>query len=113
MSGDLDRRSNADNRKSRKPLFGKRIVITRARSQAGELARRIEELEGEVIDCPAIEIESPESCDALDRAIEVIQTYDWLIFTSVNGVERFLMSTVILLYTWSMMTSQCEEPSEL
>ena len=45
MSGALDRRSNADNWKSRQRLFGKRIVITRARSQVGELARRIEELE--------------------------------------------------------------------
>ena len=73
MSGALNRRSNTDNRKSRKPLFGKRIVITRAPSQAGELARRIEELEGEVIYCPAIEIEPPENFDALDRAIELIQ----------------------------------------
>ena len=104
MSGALDRRSNADNRKSRKPLFGKRIVITRARSQAGQLARRIEELEGEVIYCPAIEIESPESCDALDRAIAVIQTYDWLIFTSVNGVERFLMRLQRLSGSLSKLT---------
>jgi uroporphyrinogen III methyltransferase/synthase len=104
MSGALDRRSNADNRKSRHCLFGKRIVITRARSQAGELARRIEELEGEVIYCPAIEIESPECCDALDRAIAVIQTYDWLIFTSVNGVERFLMRLQRLSGSLSKLT---------
>ncbi|HEU4341241.1 MAG TPA: uroporphyrinogen-III synthase [Candidatus Binatia bacterium] len=69
----------------------KRIVITRARSQAGELARRIGDLGGETIDCPTIEIQPPESYDRLDAAIGAIHTYDWLIFTSVNGVERFLM----------------------
>jgi uroporphyrinogen III methyltransferase/synthase len=72
-------------------MWGKRIVITRARSQAGELARGITELGAEVVDCPTIEIQPPERYDRLDAAIEAIQTYDWLIFTSVNGVEQFLM----------------------
>jgi uroporphyrinogen III methyltransferase/synthase len=76
---------------SPRPLAGKRIVITRARSQATALARRIEELGGEVIEFPTIEIEPPESYAALDHAIAKIQTYDWLIFTSVNGVEQFLL----------------------
>jgi uroporphyrinogen III methyltransferase/synthase len=78
-------------RKASAPLAGKRIVITRARSQASGLARRIEKLGGEVIEFPTIEIQAPESYAALDDAIAKIETYDWLIFTSVNGVERFLL----------------------
>ncbi len=73
-----------------RPLAGRRIVVTRARAQAGGLAARIEELGGEVIEFPTIEIQPPESFAALDAAIARIAVYDWLIFTSVNGVEQFL-----------------------
>ena len=73
-----------------KPLIGKRIVVTRARAQAESLARRIEELGGEVIEFPTIEIQPPESFTAFDAAAEKIASYDWLIFTSVNSVEPFL-----------------------
>ena len=72
-----------------RPLAGKRIVVTRARSQANRLAQKIEELGGEVIEFPTIEIQPPESYAALDKSIAHIQSYDWLIFTSVNGVEQF------------------------
>jgi uroporphyrinogen III methyltransferase/synthase len=72
------------------PLFGKRIVITRARSQAHSLARAIEELGGEVIEFPTIEIQPAADPRPLDEAIENLQRYDWLIFTSTNGVEIFL-----------------------
>jgi uroporphyrinogen III methyltransferase/synthase len=71
-------------------LKGKRILITRARSQAPSLAQRIESLGGEVIEFPTIEIRPPESYGPLDQAINQIGSYDWLIFTSVNGVEQFL-----------------------
>jgi len=73
-----------------KPLIGKRIVVTRARAQAESLARRIEELGGEVIEFPTIEIQPPESFAAFDAAIEKIASHDWLIFTSVNSIEPFL-----------------------
>ena len=73
-----------------RPLAGRRIVVTRPRSQASSLARRIEALGGEVIEFPTIEIQPPESHAELDAAIERIQSYHWLIFTSVNGVEQFL-----------------------
>ena len=73
-----------------RPLVGRRIVVTRARAQAGGLAARIEELGGEVIEFPTIEIQPPESFAALDAAIARIADYNWLIFTSVNGVEQFL-----------------------
>ena len=72
------------------PLLGKNVMITRARAQAGNLARRIEELGGSVIECATIQIEPPKSYAALDAAIETIREYDWLIFTSINGVEQFL-----------------------
>ena len=75
---------------SNKPLAGKRIAITRARKQAENLARAIEELGGEVIELPTIEICPPESFAKFDAAIEKLETYDWVIFTSVNSVEPFL-----------------------
>jgi uroporphyrinogen III methyltransferase / synthase len=71
-------------------LMGKRIVVTRARRQAKPLVQAIEALGGQVIEFPTIEIRPPESYQPLDGAIERIKTYDWLIFTSANGVERFL-----------------------
>lgn len=75
---------------AQKPLYGRRIVVTRARAQAESLARRIEELGGEVIEFPTIEIRPPESFGAFDAAVEEIDSYDWLIFTSINSVEPFL-----------------------
>src|SRR5690349_21671158 len=72
------------------PLSGKRIVITRARKQAETLARSIEELGGEVIEFPTIEISPPESFAEFDAAIDKLDTYQWVIFTSVNSVEPFL-----------------------
>jgi uroporphyrinogen III methyltransferase / synthase len=71
-------------------LRGKRILITRARTQALTLVQGIEALGGEVVEFPTIEIRSPDSYGPLDEAIQQIKSYDWLIFTSVNGVERFL-----------------------
>jgi uroporphyrinogen III methyltransferase/synthase len=72
-----------------KPLFGRRIVITRPRSQAGSFAERIEDLGGEVVEFPTIEILPPQSYAALDEAIQNIGRYHWIIFTSVNGVRYF------------------------
>jgi uroporphyrinogen III methyltransferase/synthase len=71
-------------------LKGKRILITRARSQALSLVQRIECLGGEVVEFPTIEIKAPASYQSLDQAIYQITNYNWLIFTSVNGVEQFL-----------------------
>ncbi|MGH7828836.1 MAG: uroporphyrinogen-III C-methyltransferase, partial [Candidatus Binatia bacterium] len=73
-----------------KPLFGRRIVVTRARSQAGPFVRAIEDLGGEAIEFPTIEIAPPQSYEPLDRAVERLESYDWIIFTSVNAVGRFL-----------------------
>jgi uroporphyrinogen III methyltransferase/synthase len=71
-------------------LAGRTIVITRARAQAAEFAAQLEQLGARVIGCPTIEIVEPESYALLDEAIENLFGYDWLIFTSVNGVDHFL-----------------------
>jgi uroporphyrinogen III methyltransferase/synthase len=72
------------------PLEGRTIIITRALAQAGEFAAALESYGARVISCPAIEIVEPESYAPLDEAIENLYGYDWLIFTSVNGVDHFL-----------------------
>jgi uroporphyrinogen III methyltransferase / synthase len=72
-----------------RPLFGKRIVVTRARAQASDLVRRLNELGAECLECPAIRVVAPESWGPLDAAIKALPSYDWLIFTSVNGVDYF------------------------
>jgi len=70
-------------------LAGRRIVITRAREQAGQFRRLLEEAGGEVLEVPTIRIEPPESWGPLDHAISRLDEFQWLIFTSVNGVESF------------------------
>ena len=72
------------------PLFGKRIVITRAREQAGTLAMRLRALGADAVELPSIEIRPAADYTALDNAIANLAAYDWLIFTSVNGVRFFL-----------------------
>ena len=74
----------------RKPLFGRRVVVTRARAQAGELSRELEALGADVFEFPTIEIKPPENFGSLDEAIRTLDSFDWLIFTSVNGVDAFL-----------------------
>lgn len=71
-------------------LAGRRIVITRARAQAKQLARRLEELGGIVVEFPTIEIAPPADPAPLDDAIRQLESYDWLILTSVNAVDSFL-----------------------
>ena len=73
----------------KKVLFGKRIVVTRAREQASDFLKGLRQLGAECVQFPTIQIIPPESWDDLDRAIQSIETYDWLIFTSVNGVKYF------------------------
>jgi uroporphyrinogen III methyltransferase/synthase len=73
-----------------KPLFGRRVLVTRSREQAGELSGKIEELGGEALELPVISIVPPADFSALDAAIAGAAGYDWLVFTSVNGVRSFL-----------------------
>jgi uroporphyrinogen-III synthase len=70
-----------------KPLSGLRILVGRARHQAGALSSRLQKLGATVIEIPFIEIRRPRSYKPLDSALKNLHTYDWLILTSVNGVE--------------------------
>ena len=74
----------------RRPLFGRRVVVTRARAQAGELSTELENLGAEVREFPTIEVRPPEDFGPLDGAIRELDSFDWLVFTSVNGVDAFL-----------------------
>jgi uroporphyrinogen III methyltransferase/synthase len=71
------------------PLTGRRILITRAREQAEEFSRLLQSYGAEVIAFPTIEIAPPGDWYPLDDAIEKLDIYDWVIFTSVNGVRSF------------------------
>ena len=73
----------------KKPLFGQRIVVTRARHQASELSLAIESLGGEAWEFPMIEIAPPTDSSYLIKAINNLKDFEWLIFTSSNGVEGF------------------------
>lgn len=72
-----------------KPLFGKRVLVTRALEQAGEFARVLEREGAEPIAFPTIKTKPMPGWWGLDRAIKRLSTYDWAIFTSVNGVKYF------------------------
>ncbi|NIO09949.1 MAG: HemD protein, partial [Deltaproteobacteria bacterium] len=73
-----------------RPLLGRCVMITRPRRQSVSFVRGLEELGAEVIECPTIEIIPPESYVPLDKTIQNIEEYDWIVFTSVNGVKEFL-----------------------
>ncbi|MEP6963748.1 MAG: uroporphyrinogen-III synthase, partial [Acidobacteriota bacterium] len=72
------------------PLFGQRIVVTRDRRQSRDLAEPLEELGAEVVALPVIEICPPADRGPLDGAVANLDSYDWIIFTSVNGVRSFV-----------------------
>lgn len=74
----------------RRPLFGKRVLMTRAKEQAGELAARLTGYGAEPVEAPTIRIVPPLDWGPVDHAISKIRAYDWIIFTSVNGVSRFM-----------------------
>ncbi|HVN82503.1 MAG TPA: uroporphyrinogen-III synthase [Terriglobia bacterium] len=71
------------------PLLGRRILITRPQEQSEEFGLRLGQLGAEVISLPTIEICDPDCWKPLEEAIHQIDRYEWLIFTSVNGVKRF------------------------
>ncbi|PKL51869.1 MAG: uroporphyrinogen-III C-methyltransferase [Nitrospira bacterium HGW-Nitrospira-1] len=84
--GDVVNLRNELNWYEKKPMFGHRVLVTREHTAGFGL---LEELGAEVIQFPTIEIAPPENWDALDRAIDLIEGYDWIIFTSSNGVKYF------------------------
>lgn len=72
------------------PLKGITVVVTRAASQASELSNALESYGAKVLACPTIEIREPESYERLDEALDHLYGYDWIIFTSANGVGFFM-----------------------
>jgi uroporphyrinogen III methyltransferase/synthase len=90
--GDVVRQRETLSWVENKPLFGQRVLITRARSQASELVSMIDELGGETYEFPVIEIKAPQSAErvqAIQQALQQAESYDWVILTSVNGVAFF------------------------
>jgi uroporphyrinogen III methyltransferase / synthase len=73
----------------KRPLFGQRVVVTRSREQAGKLAGRLTELGAEVIEIPTIKFEPPTKREPVVDALLELNSYDWLVFTSANGVTQF------------------------
>ena len=72
-----------------KPLFGKTFVVTRARAQASALTEKLEMEGAKVMEVPAIKITDPDDFAPLDAAQKNLASYDWVIFTSANGVDLF------------------------
>ncbi|MGB2925152.1 MAG: uroporphyrinogen-III C-methyltransferase [Limnothrix sp.] len=72
-----------------KPLAGKTILITRAASQSSEFSQLLTEQGAKVFEMPALEIREPSTWEPLDQAIATLDTFQWLILTSANGVEFF------------------------
>ncbi len=73
-----------------RPLFGKRIVVTRPREQAAELIERIEAMGAEAIEAPMIRIEPPEDYAPLDAACRAVAGFDFIVFSSANAVDSFM-----------------------
>jgi uroporphyrinogen III methyltransferase/synthase len=73
----------------KRPLFGKRIVVTRTRSQAGKLSRQLLERGADVLEIPVIRTEPPTNRQSIADGLLELNAYDWLVFTSPNGVDAF------------------------
>lgn len=72
------------------PLTGKTILVTRSAGQSSQFTTLLQQQGATVLELPAIEITPPSSWDALDRAIEQLERFDWLVLTSTNGVDYFV-----------------------
>jgi uroporphyrinogen III methyltransferase/synthase len=73
-----------------RPLFGKRVLVTRPRDQSADLVERLEAMGAEAIEAPMIRIEPPDNFEALDAACERADTFDWIVFSSTNAVDAFI-----------------------
>ncbi len=72
-----------------RPLAGKRIVVTRTRKQAGALSKQLRSLGADIIELPTIRIEPPSDLRAFAELVQDAHSYDWIVFTSPNGVTAF------------------------
>jgi uroporphyrinogen III methyltransferase/synthase len=75
--------------KKQRPLAGQRVVVTRSREQAAELSHELSERGAQVLELPVIKVVPPTDRQALADALLELNAYDWLVFTSVNGVASF------------------------
>jgi uroporphyrinogen III methyltransferase/synthase len=73
----------------KRPLFGKRIVVTRTRKQAGALSSGLRNLGADVFEIPTIRIEPPKDLFEFGQLVQDAHSYDWIVFTSPNGVNAF------------------------
>lgn len=89
MEGSEGFLSRQDDEPERRPLAGQTVMLTRPPTQSVEMAAQLESLGATVIHCPTIKIVEPSSWETLDAAISRLEHYQWLIFTSANGVEFF------------------------
>jgi uroporphyrinogen III methyltransferase / synthase len=73
-----------------RPLFGRRIAVTRPREDAADLSDRLAALGAEPVEAPMIRMAPPDDWASLDAAVDAASTFDWVVFTSVNAVEQFM-----------------------
>lgn len=88
--GPVAHRTTASDWFTQRPLFGQTILVTRPGHQAEGMVKRLTELGAEALVQPAIEIQPLSDFSLLDQAIERVHEFDWLVFSSRNGVEAFL-----------------------
>src|SRR5919109_2739011 len=87
-----------------RPLEGRTIVVTRAAAQAQRFTQLLEEAGARVLEAPAIVIAPPPSWEPLDTALEALDTFTWVIFTSVNGVAMVDRRLPARGLTWGALT---------
>jgi uroporphyrinogen III methyltransferase/synthase len=87
--GDVVRLRHKLNWFESRPLFGQRIVVTRTRQQASQLTHQLQELGAAVLEIPTIKVAPPQKTEPLQEAMSSLNSYDWIIFTSPNGVTAF------------------------
>jgi uroporphyrinogen III methyltransferase / synthase len=73
-----------------RPLFGRRIVVTRPREDAADLVDRLAALGADTIEAPMTRIAAPEQWEPLDRAVDTVEGFEWVVLTSVNAVDHFI-----------------------
>ncbi len=73
-----------------RPLFGRRVLVTRSRHQATELVELLESAGAEAVEAPMLRVAPLDDFAALDAATDAVADYDWVVFTTVNGVEGFM-----------------------
>ena len=87
--GDVVKLRNKLNWFEQRPLFGQRVVVTRSRAQAAELSQKFAQLGADVLEIPCIKTSAPSNPKHLADALLELNSYDWLVFTSANGVTSF------------------------